>query len=168
MAVKLLLLEDVEDLGRSGDVVNVKPGYARNFLLPRRFAVLAHKGALRMQERLRLERQKKAAEDKQEAEKLAAELSKITLSIIVKVDHEGHMYGSVTAVDVLKILQEQHQAIIEKRAIQLKQPIKTTGIHEILIKLKEGISATVTLKVEPEEASGIFVAAPTEGTEETE
>ncbi len=88
MAVKLLLLDDVEDLGRSGDVVSVKPGYARNFLLPQRLGVLAHKGALRMQEKLREARLKKATEDKQEAEKQADHLNQLTLTITVKVDHE--------------------------------------------------------------------------------
>src|SRR5262245_8691147 len=97
MATKLLLIEDVEDLGRSGDVVSVKPGYARNFLLPRGHAVRADQHALRMQTRLQEERQKRAILEKQEAEKTAAALEGVTLSTIVKVDHEGHMYGSVSA-----------------------------------------------------------------------
>ena len=156
MAVKLLLLEDVDDLGRSGDVVNVKSGYARNFLLPKQLALLAHKGALRMQEKLREERQKKALEDKTEAEGVAASLAQISLSITVKVDQEGHMYGSVAVGDILKALHEEHQIELEKRAVQLKHPIKTTGVHEIPIKLKESVMATIILKVIPEQANGML------------
>lgn len=165
MAVKLLLLNDVEDLGRSGDVVSVKPGYARNFLLPQQYAVLAHKGALRMQEKLREARLKQAADDKQEAEKQAEHLNQLVLSITVKVDHEGHMYGSVTAGDVIKLLHEQHNITVEKRSIQLKHPIKTTGVHDIPVKLNEGVMATVKLKVISEEAE---VMSPIAQVEESQ
>lgn len=160
MAVKLLLLDDVEDLGRSGDVVSVKPGYARNYLLPKKHGVLAHKGALRMQEKLREARLKKAAEDKKEAEAIAATIGGITLSITVKVDHEGHMYGSVTAGDIQKMLHDQHNIHLEKRAVQLKHHIKTTGVHDISVKLKEGVGATVHLKVLPEEADSLTPVPP--------
>lgn len=168
MAVKLLLLEDVDDLGRSGDIVSVKSGYARNFLLPKQFAILAHKGALRMQEKLREERQKKAVADKNEAEALAASLAQITLSISVKVDQEGHMYGSVAIGDIHNRLQEEHQIILEKRAIQLKHPIKTTGVHEIPIKLKESVMATITLHVIPEQANGILPPVQVEDANKVE
>lgn len=151
MAAKLLLIEDVEDLGRSGDIVNVKPGFARNFLLPRGFAVVADKGTLRMQARLQEERQKQAALDKAEAEKSADQIAHVTLSTIVKVDQDGHMYGSVTAHDVANLLQAQANIVLEKRLIALKHPIKALGIHKINVKLKEGITASLTLKVMSEE-----------------
>lgn len=151
MAAKLLLIEDVEDLGRSGEIVSVKPGFARNFLLPRGFAVIADKGTLRMQARLQKEREERAAVDKAEALKSAEELSGITLSTIVKVDHEGHMYGSVTAHDIVELLQSQANIAIEKRAITLKHPIKEVGVHTIHVKLKEGVTSTLTLKVMSEE-----------------
>jgi large subunit ribosomal protein L9 len=152
MATKLLLIEDVEDLGRSGDIVNVKPGYARNFLLPQGFGVVADKHALRMQERLQEERKKRAIHEKQEAEKTASNLEGVTIETIVKVDHEGHMYGSVSAHDIVDLLKGQTQIVLEKRAIILKHPIKATGTHEIAIKLKENVSAAITLKVVPEES----------------
>lgn len=151
MAIKLLLVEDVEDLGRSGDLVNVRPGYARNFLLPHGFAVVADKGTIRMQARLQEERKQKAIIDKQEAEKTSSALEGVTLSTIVKVDHEGHMYGSVSAHDIAHLLQEQTKIALEKRNIGIKHPIKTTGEHQILIKLNEGVTATITLNVVPEE-----------------
>ncbi len=151
MATKLLLLEDVDVLGRSGEIVNVKPGYARNYLLPRGLAVIADKKALRLQERLKEERQKRALVDQQESEEIAARLNNISLTTVVKVDQEGHMYGSVTAAEIVHLLQEHHQIEIEKKSIQLKHPIKTTGIHPILVKLKENVTASFNLKVMSEE-----------------
>jgi large subunit ribosomal protein L9 len=151
MATKLLLLEDVEVLGRSGEIVNVKPGYARNFLLPQGLAVIANKQALRQQERLKEERQKKAIADKNESDEIAARLNGMTLITIVKVDHEGRMYGSVTAHEIIHLLQEQQQVELEKKTIQLKHPIKTTGVHTIPVKLKEGVSTSFNLKVMSEE-----------------
>ena len=151
MAAKLLLIEDVEDLGRSGDIVSVKPGFARNFLLPRGFAVVADKGALRMQARLQEEREKQAALDKADAEKSAEQIAGVTLSTIVKVDQDGRMYGSVSAHDVAELMQSQANITVEKRLIVLKHPIKVLGVHKINVKLKEGIVATVTLKVMSEE-----------------
>lgn len=159
MASKLLLIEDVEALGRSGDIVNVKPGYARNFLLPQGFAVIADKSALRRQARLQEERRKKAIVDKQESEKIAGSLEGVTLTTIVKVDHEGHMYGSVSAHDIADLLREQANIEVEKRAVALKHPIKETGVHTITIKLKEGVTCAITLKVVPEEAQGMEVEA---------
>ncbi len=147
MAVKLLLIEDVEDLGRSGDVVNVRPGFARNYLLPQGFGVMADKRALRIQAKLQEERKKKALVDKKEAEEIAARIEGSTLTTIVKVDHEGHMYGSVTALDVGHLIQEQLNVVLERKAVQLKHPIKELGVYTINVKLKEGVTATIKLKV---------------------
>lgn len=151
MATKLLLIEDVESLGRSGEIVGVRPGFARNYLLPQGLAVIADKKALRQQERLVVERQKKAIADKGEAEQIAARIEGVTLIKVVKVDHEGHMYGSVTAHDIAHLLQEKLQLEIERKSIQLKQAIKSTGIHPITLKLKEGVTASFILKVMSEE-----------------
>lgn len=153
MATKLLLIEDVQALGRSGEIVNVKPGYARNFLLPQGLAMIANKQALRQQERLVEERKKKAAEDKKEADAIAARIEGTTLAIIVKVDHEGHMYGSVTAHEIIQLLKEQQKLEVEKKNIQLKHPIKETGVHVIHVKLKEGVAASFNLKVMSEETA---------------
>lgn len=150
MANKLLLLEDVEALGRSGDIVGVKPGYARNFLLPQGLAIVADKKALRMQARLQEERKKRAAVDRKESEELAAKLEGQNVTTIVKVDHEGHMYGSVNASDVADLLQQQLSMTLEKRDIQLKHALKTVGVHTIHVKLKEGVQASFSLTIEPE------------------
>lgn len=165
MANKLLLLNDVDGLGRQGDIVNVRPGYARNFLLPEGFAVIADKRALRMQVRLQEERRQKAVVDKKEAEELAARIQDLTVTTIVKIDHEGHMYGSVSAVDVMHLLKEQAQVEVEKRNIQLPHAIKEVGEHSIKLKLKEGIPASFTLKIVPEEQPDAPEAAAEKGKE---
>lgn len=149
MKQQLLLLEDVEGLGRKGEIVTAKPGYVRNFLLPRSLAVIASPNTLRKQERLRAEREKQAVVDRQEAEALAKQLEGVELEIKVKVDPEGHMYGSVSAYDILHLFQEK-KLPIEKKNIQVSRPIKETGVHTIALKLKEGIPASVQLTIIPE------------------
>lgn len=161
MAIKLLLVEDVEDLGRSGDIVNVKPGFARNYILPRKMGIIADQNALKRQARLQEERQKKALQDREEAEKTAGNLVEVVLEVTVKVDHEGHMYGSVSALDIVHLLKEQQNIELEKRAISLKHPIREVGVHKIAIKLKEGVTSEVTLKIVPEDGF-----APAEKQEE--
>jgi large subunit ribosomal protein L9 len=151
MATQVLLTEDVETLGRQGEVVSVREGYARNFLLPQKVAVVASERTLRMQQKLKEERLKKAIQDKQESEETASRLQGITLTVVVKVDHDGHMYGSVSAADIVHLLQEHHHVSLERKAIQLKHPVKTTGVHDIHVKLKEDVTALVHLKIISEE-----------------
>jgi large subunit ribosomal protein L9 len=159
MKNQLLLINDVDDLGRSGDVVSVKPGFARNFLIPQKKAVFATKGTLRMQEKLKAERAKQAVIDKREAEELAARIEGMVISTTVKVDPEGHMYGSVTVFDILELLKKEGFEL-ERRSVQVPAPIKEIGAREINLKLKEGIPAKFTLRIlaegQPE------VAAPSE------
>ena len=159
MALHLLLIDDVEDLGRSGDVVRVKNGFARNYLLPQQLAVVADPNALKMQERLKDERSKKAIQDKADAEAVAKSFEGVTITTIVKVDQEGHMYGSVAVVDIIKLLEDEAKIHVEKRMVQLKHPIKEIGVHTIHLKLNEGVPASFTLKVMAEGA--------TEATENT-
>jgi large subunit ribosomal protein L9 len=147
MATQLLLTEDVVDLGRKGDIVSVKPGFARNFLLPKGFAVAASPRALRMQARLKEERQQKALADKSEAEAIAAKLVDVSLSTTVKVDQEGHMYGSVSAADIVHLIKAATEIELERSVVQLKHAIKTTGEHTIALKLKEGVESSVALNI---------------------
>jgi len=146
MNQQLLLLEDVDALGRSGDVVTVKPGYARNFLLPKKIAVVASKQTLRMQARLKEERAKQAEIDRQASEELAARMQGTRLEIVVKVDPEGHMYGSVSAADIAQLFADQG-VVIEKKYVVLPQPIKALGTHNLNLKLKEGVIMPFILQV---------------------
>ena len=148
---QLLLLKDVEPLGRSGDIVKVRPGYARNFLLPQGLAIVANPTTLRLQERLKEERKQRALLDRQEAEQAAAKIDGISLTQIVKVDQEGHMYGSVSVADIADLIAAQSQVEVDRRSVQLKHPIKETGSYNIVIRFKEGVNATVSLTVASEE-----------------
>jgi large subunit ribosomal protein L9 len=146
---KLLLIKDVEDLGRSGEVVSVKAGYARNFLLPKKFGVIADPNTLKMQEKLQKERAVKAVQEKKEAKELAKIIEGITLSITVKVDPEGKMYGSVSQQDIIELL-EKHNIKLIKKNIAIKKPIKEIGTFDIPIKLKEEVETKVSLQIIPE------------------
>ncbi len=159
MATKLLLIDDVEDLGRSGDIVSVKPGYARNRLIPMGAAIIADKNALKRQALLQQERVQKAADDKLQAEAVAREIEGKTIATHVKVDHDGRMYGSVSISDIAHLMQEQYQLQMEKRWVQLKQPIKKTGIHNIVLKLPEGVTCAFHLKVLAEGDDGESLTA---------
>jgi large subunit ribosomal protein L9 len=146
MGNQLLLIEDVDDLGRSGDLVSVKPGFARNFLLPQKKAVVADKYTLKLQARLKEERAQRAVVDKKEAEELSAKIDGMVLEIEVKVDPEGHMYGSVAALDIVRLFEEQGISL-EKRHVVLPQPIKELGSRTVALRLKEGVPASFTLNV---------------------
>lgn len=147
MAQKILLLEDVENVGRKGEVAGVKPGYAFNFLIPEGFALVANRAALRRQVRLQEERKKQAEVEKAEAVELAAKVQGETLEIEVKVDAEGHLYGSVSALDIIHHLQLKAGVLLEKKVIQLKHPFKEIGVFEVPLRFKEGVTATITLKI---------------------
>lgn len=149
MRQNLLLLEDVSDLGRSGEIVSVKSGFARNYLLPRKKGVIASEQTLKMQKRLQEERAKQAVTDKIEAEALAKVIELITITTHAKVDPEGKMYGSVSAQDIVDLI-AKHDIKLDKKDVQLKHPIKETGSFTISFKLKEGVPATCKLEIIPE------------------
>ncbi len=144
-----LLLQDVYKLGRKGDLIRAKPGYVRNFLLPTQKAVLADVNTLRLRERLQEERAKQAELDKKESEELARVINDKSLTVEVKVDPDGNMYGSVSAGDIIELL-KKHNIVVEKQFVQLPQPIKKLGTHSIALHLKEGVPATFTLNVHGE------------------
>jgi large subunit ribosomal protein L9 len=149
MKPQYLLLEDVEGLGRSGDLVTAKPGFVNNYLLPQQKALRADKRTLRMQARLQEERAKQAKIDLEESKKIALAVENIVLEIEVKVDPEGKMYGSVGPQEVSELLQAKG-INVDKRFVKLHQPCKETGIHTVPLKLKEGVEAFVKLKIRAE------------------
>ncbi len=173
MTNKLLLLEDVENVGQKGDIVTVKPGYARNYLLPQSKALLANKGIIKMQLRLQEERSKQAVIDKDESEAFAEKVQDIVLAIEVKVDPDGHMYGSVTSTEIVKLLAEKN-LFCSRKSVQLPHPIKTTGEYKINLKLKEEVEASfflhvnseVGVKVSEQKAATLEEAKELEATEQ--
>ncbi len=152
MKQQYLLIEDVEDVGRSGEVISAKPGFARNFLFPKQKAVLANPHALRMQARLQETRAKQADIDRKEAEELAAKLQGLILTTTVKVDPEGTMYGSVGSTEVLDLFAKEGFQL-DRRNIGLNKPIKEIGVHSLNLKLKEGVTCQYTLHILGEQAN---------------
>ncbi len=147
--MEVILREDVVDLGSVGDVVKVKPGFARNYLLPRGLAVVADKRNIRV-----LEHQKRLAADKRErarreAQTLADRVNSLRVVIKARAGEEGKLFGSVTNQDIEKALAEQGH-MIERRRIRLEEPIKSIGEHVVPVHLAAGVSAKVTVVVEQE------------------
>jgi len=147
---KLLLLEDVRNLGRKGELATAKAGFVRNYLLPKKKAVIADKRTIRMQEQLQKERAEQSAKDKKESEAIALRLKEKTLSIKVKNDPQGHLYGSVASSDIVKILEEQADLKLERKNVLLPKPFKTVGTFDVHLRLKEDVPATFKLKIEGE------------------
>lgn len=146
MPAQLLLLSDVESLGRSGDIVAVKPGFARNYLLPKSLATPATRANLSLRDKLKRERAAKAAEDFKFATAISEKLASLALHRAVKVDHEGHLYGSVTTNDIFGMLAERGIEL-DRRSLAGFRPIKTLGIHAIDCRLAEGVRAKISLTV---------------------
>ena len=143
---QLLLIEDVDGLGRSGDVVTAKPGFIRNYLLPKKMAVIADKHTIRMREKLQEERGKRAVVDKKDAEALAKRIHEKTFEIEVKVDPDGHMYGSVSTTELIHLL-EKEGIVVEKKNFLIPHAVKSLGEHVINMRLKENTLAELKLTV---------------------
>jgi large subunit ribosomal protein L9 len=148
--MQIILQEDVEKLGNRGEVVEVKKGYARNFLLPRKLAMEATPGNMKRLEKMRVAFAKKAAVEKGDAQKLADLLAGLSLEITRKSGENDQLFGSVTSADVAEALAAQGYAI-DKRKIVLVDPIKTVGDFEIPVKLQREVTAAVKLTVKKEE-----------------
>jgi len=147
--MEVILREDVPALGTVGDVVKVKPGFARNYLLPRGLAVVADRCSVRV-----LDHQKRLAADKRERDRRKAEiaaqkLSSLRLKIKARAGEEGKLFGSVTNLDIERALSDQGFSV-ERRRIRLEEPIKSLGEHVVPIHLGVGVDTQVTVIVEPE------------------
>ena len=147
--MEVILRETIDTLGRAGQVVKVKPGYARNYLLPRKLAYLATPGNLKVIEFERQSLVRKEAKQKGEADQLRALLDAVEITIRRKVGEQNTLYGSVTNSDVADEL-EKKGFQIEKRKIHMDDHIKQVGAFEIPVRLFKDVTAVVKLKVEPE------------------
>ena len=143
--LQLILTKDVDNLGRAGELVRVKPGYGRNYLLPRGLALLATKSNLAQLEHHRRSIAAQQAKIRAEHEAKAAQLEEAVVSIPRKVGDEDKMYGSVTTRDIADALAMQ-EVELDRRLIKLKEPIKAVGEHEVEVRFSADVS--VTLKVE--------------------
>tara|TARA_Y100000814_G_C12334752_1_gene402501 strand:- start:815 stop:1258 length:444 start_codon:yes stop_codon:yes gene_type:complete len=135
--MEVILLKEHDSLGEIGDIVNVKPGYARNFLFPNGIAVRSSKRNIALAEEQKKTLQKRLDRASKVNQELIAQLAKVEVSIEVEVGEEDKMFGSVTNLDIHKALTEK-DVKIDRQSILLDQPIKTLGVHNVPIKLSSG------------------------------
>jgi large subunit ribosomal protein L9 len=147
--MQIILQEDIDKLGNRGDVVTVKPGYARNFLLPRKLAVEATAGNLKAIERIRNSLAKKTATELEAAQKQAALLNGVSLKFTRKTGENDQMFGSVTSADIAEGLAAQGFKI-DKRQAQLGESLKTIGEFPVTIKVFRDVTAQITVTIEKE------------------
>jgi large subunit ribosomal protein L9 len=147
--MQIILQEDIEKLGHRGDVVTVKPGYARNFLLPRKLAVEASAGNLKAIEKIRGSLAKKTATEMEAAQKQAAALNGVELSFTRKTGENDQLFGSVTTGDIAEGL-ESKGFKIDKRQIHTAEPIKALGDFRATVKVFRDIAAEVKIHVQKE------------------
>lgn len=147
--MQIILQEDIEKLGHRGDVVEVKAGYARNYLLPRKLALEASKGNMTALERIRGALAKKTATEHAAAEKQAELLNGVTLNFTRKTGENDQMFGSVTSADVAEALGAQKFSV-DKRQVQIAEPIKALGEYPVTIKVFRDVTASVKVIVAKE------------------
>ena len=147
--MKVILKQDVEKLGKAGDVVKVAPGYGRNYLIPRRIAMEATPGNIKIVEMERIAHARRDQREKESASLLAGEIVKLTVTLQKKTGEGGSLYGSVTALDIADFL-TSHKIDVDKRKIQLEEPIKTVGEYQVPIRLHREVTVPIRVVVDPE------------------
>ena len=148
--MEIILREKVEKLGGKGDIVRVSDGYARNYLLPKNLAVLASPANIRVVEQEKAAAVRREAKEKQEAELLAQQLSKVVLQIARKVGEHDILYGSVTSMDIAELLTAKGFTI-DRKKMDLHEPLKSVGTFDVPIKLHRDVTAFVKVEVLKEE-----------------
>jgi large subunit ribosomal protein L9 len=147
-ATEVILIENIPGLGSEADVVKVKPGYARNFLLPQGKAYEVTPATLRKINLLKAKRAEREAREMNEADELARKINKLKITLELETGATGKAFGSITASDIAEKLKAELGGIeIERHKISLDHPIKTTGAHEVSIKLHHDVTATLNLTV---------------------
>ena len=148
--VEVILRKDVADLGRAGELVRVKPGYARNYLIPQGIALLATEGNRRRFEEERRQVEQSAAREREQAAALAGELEGQSLTFTVRAGEEGRLFGSVTVADIAEAL-EQDGVSIDRRLIRLDSPIKELGVYDVPVRLHAEVEPALKVWVVAEE-----------------
>jgi large subunit ribosomal protein L9 len=148
--VKIILKEDVPNLGQAGEIEDVADGYARNYLIPHGMAVKATPGALKDFEHRQKVQEKKHERMKKRAENLARRLTAQTLTFEVKIGETGQLYGSITNADIAEALEDELGEEIDRRDIPLSEPIREVGEHFVPVHLMEDVEPQVRVVVKPE------------------
>jgi large subunit ribosomal protein L9 len=144
--VKVILREDIQRLGDAGEVVSVRPGFARNFLLPQGKAILATESSMKALEHHQRVIAEKIAREKKTLEGEKGRIEAIALEIAVQVGEEGKLFGSVTAAQIAELL-EAKGVSVDRRKIELAEPIKEVGEHRVPLRLHRDVVATLRLNV---------------------
>lgn len=147
--MKLILIDDVNELGKRGDVVDVADGYARNFLLPKNKAIKANAGAIEQAESIREARIEAERRAKEAAENIATQLVGSRVVLAAQAGDEGQLYGSVGVTDIVEGIQRFTGIELERSQIHVGQPIKAIGLHEIQIKAHPEVEFPLTLDIIP-------------------
>lgn len=145
--MKVILLDNIKGVGKKDEIINASDGYARNFLFPRKLAVEANAENMSKLNNKKDANQYKKDVEKQAAEEMAKKIKEIMLKIKVKAGENGKIFGGVTPKEISENLKSQYKFEIDKKKIELKEPIKTLGSFEVTIKLYEGIVGVLKVQV---------------------
>lgn len=146
--MKLILTAAVDNLGIAGDVVEVKDGYGRNFLIPNNFAIRWTRGAEKQIEGIKRARDARDIRNKDHALEVRSQLEELSVSVTANAGAEGKLFGAVTAADVAVAVKKAGGPSIDKRTVEIAKPIKTVGSHVVGIKLHEAVTAHISVAVE--------------------
>jgi large subunit ribosomal protein L9 len=145
-----ILLKDVDTLGERGDVIDVSPGYLRNFLVPRNLAQPATPAAIAESQRRREAAERAVEEAAKKAEETAALLRKTVLTISHQAGDDGRLFGSVTSQEIVDAIRQARGVRLDKRRVALEEPIKTTGTHMVTVEVADGVTAEIKTIVTPQ------------------
>jgi large subunit ribosomal protein L9 len=145
--VKVILRADVSNVGKKGDIVDVAAGFARNYLVPKGFALRASEGNVQQAGSMRRARDLRDAKDRGAAQEVARVLVPAIITVRAKSGNEGRLFGSVTTTDVAAAVQEQTGIAVDRRKLQLDEPIKSVGTHQIPTKLHPDVEFAITVEV---------------------
>lgn len=157
--MKVVLTKDVPNLGKAGDIKEVADGYGRNYLLPKGYAALATKGLIKQAQERNEAQKKRDAKARTEAEQLAQRLNGQTIRFTVRVGELDRLYGSITNGDVAEKIKQQFGLDIDRRRIELGDPIKRAGVYSVPVRLSSGVEARLNVVVEGEGGEGAQPAA---------
>lgn len=148
--MKVILKEDIQNLGQQGDVVEVKSGYARNYLMPQKLAILFTKQQKKSIDEAQRVEERKLEREKDQLESVLKQVEDLSLSLKMQSEEDSKLFGSVTKLDIVKLL-EENGITIDKKYVDLSSPIKTLGEHKVNIVFTKEMSASFTLTVEKED-----------------
>jgi large subunit ribosomal protein L9 len=143
--LKIMLTKDVENVGHAGEIKDVADGYGRNFLIPRKLAVLAGRGVEAEAKRIQDAAARREAKDRDQAKELAEEIDNKTVVVRLKVGAEDKVFGAITNEDISTAIKQQHQVEVDRRRVELKEPLKQLGEHQVALRLHRDIDAHINL-----------------------